>query len=165
MHFDLGMIFQRVLEQTWRPPVILPMLVMALICACRGRWYFLELRSTTPALITALGDSNVVLRFHGWLDQRSYDLIQMKSESIRRGKLSREDAGTDMPEPIYRVEPNERGGGAKAVAAKTRATRPRSACHSITPDLSPNTDTTVQVDRDPLATSSTDLLDVQAPRE
>lgn len=117
------------------------------------------------AFISALGDSNVVVRFHGWVDQRSHDFIQVKSESIRQVKLALEDAGMDMPEPIYRVELSERGGDAKAAAARTPATRPQPARQSITPDLSPNTDITAQVERDPSASSSTDLLDVQAPRE
>ncbi len=55
------------------------------------------------ALITALGDSNVQVRFHGWVDQRSHDFGLVKSEAIRRVKLTLESAGMDMPEPIYRV--------------------------------------------------------------
>lgn len=55
------------------------------------------------ALVEELGDSNVSVRFFGWVDQRDYDFLQVKSESIRRVKTRLEDAGIDMPEPIYRV--------------------------------------------------------------
>lgn len=52
------------------------------------------------ALNTALGDSNVQVRFHGWVNQRSHDFGLVKSEAIRRVKLALEAAGMDMPEPI-----------------------------------------------------------------
>lgn len=112
------------------------------------------------AFISALGDSNVMVRFHGWVDQRSHDFIQVKSESIRRVKLALEDAGMDMPEPIYRVQLSERGDDTKPTAAE-----PMPARESKVPDLRPNTDITAQIEQDPLTTSSDDLLDPQAPRE
>jgi len=56
------------------------------------------------AVIVALGDSNVQVRFYGWVDQRDHDFAAVKSEAIRRVKLKLEEAGMDMPEPIYRVQ-------------------------------------------------------------
>ena len=55
------------------------------------------------ALVEELGDSNVAVRFFGWVDQRSHGFLQVKSEAIRLVKTRLEDAGIDMPEPIYRV--------------------------------------------------------------
>lgn len=55
------------------------------------------------ALVEELGDSNVAVRFFGWVDQRSHDFLQVKSEAIRLVKTRLEEAGIDMPEPIYRV--------------------------------------------------------------
>ena len=110
------------------------------------------------AFIDALGDSNVVIRFHAWVDQRSHDFIQVKSESIRRVKLVLEEAGMDMPEPIYRVQLSERD--EQAAAAK-----PAPVYETASPDLSPNTDIATQIERDTLTASDADLLDSDAPRE
>lgn len=55
------------------------------------------------AVVEELGDSNVTVRFFGWVDQRSHDFLQTKSEAIRRVKTQLEDAGIDLPEPIYRI--------------------------------------------------------------
>ncbi|MGA7298087.1 MAG: mechanosensitive ion channel family protein [Rhodanobacteraceae bacterium] len=113
------------------------------------------------AFIDALGDSNVVIRFHAWVDQRSHDFIQVKSESIRRVKLVLEEAGMDMPEPIYRVQLSERDDE----GAAAEASRPAQVHESTPPDLRPNTDIATQIERDTLTASDADLLDEDAPRE
>ena len=56
------------------------------------------------ALIQTLGDSNVQLRFRGWVDQQTQDSWAVRSETIRMVKLLLEAAGMDMPEPIYQVQ-------------------------------------------------------------
>lgn len=61
------------------------------------------------ALIEELGDSSVTLRFYGWVDQKNASFGKVRSEAIRVIKNVLEDAGMDLPEPIYRVhmlEPN-----------------------------------------------------------
>lgn len=113
------------------------------------------------AFISALGDSNVVVRFHAWVDQRSHDFTQVKSESIRQVKLALEEAGMDMPEPIYRVQLSEHSDAVD----KRDAAVPERAYREDPPDLKPNTDISAQIDHDPLPSSSADLLDPQAPRE
>ncbi len=55
------------------------------------------------ATIKAMGDSSVTIDFHAWLDQRQVDFLKTRSEAIRLVKRALEDAGMDMPEPIYRV--------------------------------------------------------------
>ncbi len=55
------------------------------------------------AQIEELGDSNVAIRFYAWVDQREADFFKVWSEAIRRVKTAMDDAGVDMPEPIYRV--------------------------------------------------------------
>lgn len=54
-------------------------------------------------VVDELGDSNVSLIIKGWVDQRTHDLIKVRSESIRLIKVAFDDAGIVMPEPIYRV--------------------------------------------------------------
>jgi len=57
-----------------------------------------------PAVrIGALGDSTVVVEVFGWVDQRNHSFLAVRTEAIRRIKEAFDDAGYDMPEPIYRV--------------------------------------------------------------
>lgn len=55
------------------------------------------------ALIEELGDSNVTVRFHGWVDQREYDFNRVRGEAMRQIKRSLEADDIEMPEPIYRL--------------------------------------------------------------
>lgn len=114
------------------------------------------------ALIAALGDSNVQVRFHGWVDQRSHDFLLVKSEAIRRVKLALEEAGMDMPEPIYRVQMSERTPAAASARKKPPSADavPRGAVDTrVKDDLDP------QIDSDLDKHGSGDLLDPDAPRE
>jgi small conductance mechanosensitive channel len=58
-----------------------------------------------PASCTVqqLGDSNVVLRVFGWVDQRQAEFLKVRSEAIRLVKGAFDRAGIVMPEPIYNV--------------------------------------------------------------
>ncbi|MDF1823452.1 MAG: mechanosensitive ion channel family protein [Verrucomicrobiales bacterium] len=61
---------------------------------------------TDPApmvVIDSLGDSSVMIRFFAWLDQNKHSYLKVKSESIRLIKETFDEAGIEMPEPIYRV--------------------------------------------------------------
>ncbi|MCA9641219.1 MAG: mechanosensitive ion channel [Polyangiaceae bacterium] len=60
------------------------------------------------AQIEELGDSNVAIRFFGWVDQRVTDFAKARGEAIRRVKTALDDAGVDMPEPTYRLKVQER---------------------------------------------------------
>lgn len=60
-------------------------------------------------LIENLGDSTVNLRFFAWVDQRENDFSKTKSETIRLVKVAFDEAGFEMPEPIYRVRMREVG--------------------------------------------------------
>lgn len=53
--------------------------------------------------IEAVGDSNIVIRFLGWIDQREADWFKSRSLSIAAVKEALEDAGFVLPEPIYRL--------------------------------------------------------------
>lgn len=71
--------------------------------------------------VEELGDSNVAIRFFGWVDQRNTDIYKARSEAIRRVKVALDEAGIDLPEPIYRVR-LERRGGAGAPPQRPRPT-------------------------------------------
>jgi small-conductance mechanosensitive channel len=121
--------------------------------------------------IASLGDSNVQLRFQGWVDQRESEFLLVRSEAIRRVKLTLEDAGMDMPEPIYRVQLTERA-PVRAELAPDRpkpATPPSPGRADRTPAVPIDTravrDVQLQIDADPRRGAGRDLLDAAAPRE
>jgi small-conductance mechanosensitive channel len=68
------------------------------------------------ALVTALGDSWVTLRFTGWVDQRRHEFGRVRSEAIRLTKSALERAGVTLPSPEYLVRWT-RDGEASAVSA------------------------------------------------
>ncbi len=55
------------------------------------------------ARIIEVGDSNVVIRFLGWVDQRETDWWKGQSQAIPAVKRALEEAGFGLPEPIYRL--------------------------------------------------------------
>lgn len=55
------------------------------------------------AWVEKVGDSNVVITFTGWVDQRETSFPKARGEAIRTAKNALETAGFGLPEPIYRV--------------------------------------------------------------
>ncbi|MEZ5742227.1 MAG: mechanosensitive ion channel family protein [Sphingomonadaceae bacterium] len=55
------------------------------------------------ARVVDVGDSNIVLRFLGWIDQREADWYKARSRAIAAVKKALEDGGFALPEPIYRL--------------------------------------------------------------
>lgn len=61
-----------------------------------------------PAVwVHKVGDSNVVLRFTGWVTQQGAEFNKARGEPIRVVKEALEGAGYGLPEPIYRVRLEE----------------------------------------------------------
>lgn len=61
---------------------------------------------TDPAprcLVAELGDSAVSLQFFAWINQTDTYFLKARSEAIRLVKSAFDDAGIEMPEPIYRI--------------------------------------------------------------
>ena len=55
------------------------------------------------ARIVEVGDSNVMIRFLAWIDQREADWFKSQSRAIPAVKEALEEAGFGLPEPIYRL--------------------------------------------------------------
>tara|TARA_R110000772_G_scaffold73353_1_gene160402 strand:+ start:257 stop:1621 length:1365 start_codon:yes stop_codon:yes gene_type:complete len=55
------------------------------------------------AEIQEVGDSNILIAFHGWVDQRESDFKKARGASIRAAKNALEAEGFALPEPIYRL--------------------------------------------------------------
>ncbi|MEM1064656.1 MAG: mechanosensitive ion channel family protein [Pseudomonadota bacterium] len=56
------------------------------------------------AWIERVGDSNVILTFSGWVNQRETDFLKARGEAIRVTKAALEAAGFGLPEPTYRLK-------------------------------------------------------------
>ncbi|SDE15165.1 Small-conductance mechanosensitive channel [Paracoccus isoporae] len=66
------------------------------------------LPSPEPAVwVAEVGDSNVIMRFSGWVTQQGAEFNKARGEAIRMLKETLESAGYGLPEPIYRVRMEE----------------------------------------------------------
>lgn len=50
--------------------------------------------------VESLGEYNVIVRFHGWVDQRQYDFLKVRSEAKRILKAALNEEGVAMPMPM-----------------------------------------------------------------
>ncbi|MGB7407552.1 MAG: mechanosensitive ion channel family protein [Pontixanthobacter sp.] len=55
-----------------------------------------------------VGDSNIVIKYLAWIDQREADWHKGRSRAIAAVKTALEEAGFGLPEPIYRLRFDER---------------------------------------------------------
>lgn len=110
------------------------------------------------ALVEALGDSSVVIRYLAWVDQRAVDFLKVKSEAIRRVKEALDEAGVSLPEPTYVVRLRREAGQAEAPAAPPPP-RPEPVADVGRGDV---VERQAAADR---AAAGPDLLDAAAPRE
>jgi small-conductance mechanosensitive channel len=111
-------------------------------------------------IVEDLGDFSVLVRFFGWVDQRSADFAKVRGEAIRRVKLTLEKAGVEMPEPaqtirLQRVDPAP----SDRRAAKSDAdAHPAAAQEVKTVDLSPDRQLDDQINEDLAASGESNLL-------
>ena len=127
--------------------------------------------------ISEVGDSNVVLQFLGWIDQRDTDWHKAKTRAIAACKVALEDAGFALPEPIYRLRFDQRtavlpfqnigeGEGAAPVPApapKPAAPPPPATADDVKPD--DEIARMVESERNTDSEQDDDLLDAQRPVE
>lgn len=119
--------------------------------------------------ILDVGDSNVVLWFSGWIDQRTTDFAKARSEALRLTKRAIEEAGIGLPEPIYRLRFDD-GAAAAPVAAAARAKRPTKAQPAVAEspevgDASKENAVEEKVAAERAQDRERDLLDPAAPPE
>ncbi|MEQ8480507.1 MAG: mechanosensitive ion channel [Hoeflea sp.] len=127
------------------------------------------------AYIEEVGDSNIVLSFSGWVDQRVTDFLKARSAAISSVKSALEEQGFSLPEPIYRVKV-EGIPGLTAVerprkpepASPTPAREPKAPAHADHPaeiDVSPDEVVLKQVAEDRARGRQEDLLSDRRPTE
>lgn len=119
--------------------------------------------------IEAVGDSNVIIRVSGWIDQQTTDFAAARGEAIRVTKDALEGAGFGLPEPIYRLR-FDRGELPLAGAPDREEARPapRKPRPAATPaDVSAEKDQTIEdkVEEERANEGVEDLLSSTAPEE
>lgn len=76
------------------------------LAAVNGLDFVLDTPKAT-AIIQDVGDSNILLRFFGWLDQAETDFLKGRSCAISAAAQALTKAGFALPEPIYRLRFDE----------------------------------------------------------
>lgn len=130
------------------------------------------------ARVEQVGDSNIVIKFLGWIDQREADWYKARSEAIPAVKDALEAAGFALPEPIYRLrfdagtplpigsaqltETTPNAGEQKSPAVRTK----EKIVSKGAGDTSPDTEVEDMVDAErSIGSQETDLLDSGRPVE
>ncbi len=136
---------------------------------------FVQAEPEPSAQIQGVGDSNIVIRFLGWIDQREADWNKSRSHAIAAVKVALEDAGFALPEPIYRLrfdgrtDPLPIGRSAVASESVARPSQPKKPAPS-TPedaDVKPESEIAEMVEQDRISDGGQgeDLLDPGRPVE
>ncbi|MCJ1962168.1 mechanosensitive ion channel family protein [Novosphingobium mangrovi (ex Hu et al. 2023)] len=126
------------------------------------------------ARVLEVGDSNVVLRFLGWIDQDESDWYKAQSLAIVAVKTALEEAGFGLPEPIYRLRFDPRSaavplpqGPAPAAPEAAAKPSPPSSVRVEAEDVRPTDEIRDMVEAERAATTGgkADLLDEARPVE
>jgi len=149
-----------------------PLEAMALGLATVNDQPFVLADPEASAVIQEVGDSNIVLRFFGWIDQRQTDFLKGRSLCIQAVKAALEDGGFSLPEPIYRLrfDPGAMPAGLTSPAAAAPAPaapvrRPSAADTREARDTAPAPAVEELVRQERAGTRSGDLLDDRRPIE
>jgi small-conductance mechanosensitive channel len=123
------------------------------------------------ARLDRVGDSNIVIQFLGWIDQRETDFYKARSRAIPAVKKALEEAGFALPEPIYRLRfdngaPVTTGAGT-AQPPKLSPRAPDIVVEETSEDVTPETHISemVEKEREAAPEQASDLLDSHRPVE
>ena len=124
------------------------------------------------ARIVEVGDSNVLIRFLGWIDQRETDWFKAQSAAIPAVKNALEGAGFGLPEPIYRLRFDPRSASlpfeniAERDGAPTRPRKPKPDAEVALADVAPSDEIDQMVEEERESPEAKrDLLDHRRPVE
>ncbi len=124
--------------------------------------------------IKVVGDSNIVIFFAAWIDQRQADFAKSRSLALSTAKDALEEAGFALPEPIYRLRFDEKAPpilkeqtAAVVTQAPARA-EPKPAAHTASKaakDVAPDNHLEEKVEEERREEGEGDLLSHNAPVE
>ena len=133
------------------------------------------------AIIKTVGDSNIVILFAAWVDQRETDYGKARSHAIRAAMRVLEDQGFTLPEPIYRLRfdpelnaalgsraisiPEHGASSTRPEAIRTQPPERFTAPEEDVIDTAPETHLVEKVEEEIQSESEDDLLDQSKPRE
>jgi small-conductance mechanosensitive channel len=130
------------------------------------------------AAIKRVGDSNIVIFYTAWINQRNTDFNKSRSLALATVKAALEEAGFGLPEPIYRLRfdtpatglPDARrqdNGSRDRIPAAEPAVRERKAAIERTDslDVAPDRHIDAKVEEERHGTPEEDLLDEVTPAE
>lgn len=118
------------------------------------------------SLIQTVGESSIVLRFFAWVDQRSTDFLKGRSLAIQAAKQSIEEAGYELPEPIYRIRFDERGRSSKGDPGQPeQPARTKKSRAPVSDNASPDRAIENLVTKERSDDAESDLLDTKRPVE
>ena len=124
------------------------------------------------AFILTVGDSNIVLRFQGWVNQTDSDFNKARGLAISATKDALETGGFTLPEPIYRLrfdgtvdaDAVSRALGT-GTADRRKPAKPPVPEGSDALDVAPDHHIEQKVDEERAEAMETDLLDSERPVE
>ncbi len=108
--------------------------------------------------IDSLGDSSVMIRVFAWLDQTKHSFLKARSESIRLIKEAFDEAGIEMPEPIYRVHVREGAMPTQAATAEEKTVTKVSTSPVTEDDLTMDDSIDDQIEAEAKASGEENLL-------
>jgi small-conductance mechanosensitive channel len=122
------------------------------------------------AIIQDVGDSNILLRFFGWVDQAETDFLKGRSCAINAAAHALTSAGFALPEPIYRLRFDESAPlplkSVDSAAVKKRShDKPAPVALDSDENTSPDTHVEQLVTEERAETNKEDLLDSNRPIE
>jgi len=124
------------------------------------------------AIIRSVGDSNTVLMFTGWIDQRETDFGRARSLAIRAVTSTLDEQGFSMPEPIFRLRFDSLQDLKSSLKEPSLAAgKERSRSSAFVPvaigsiDVAPDTDLDGMVNEERALDNENDLLDDKRPAE
>ncbi|MBI1404086.1 MAG: mechanosensitive ion channel [Porphyrobacter sp.] len=119
------------------------------------------------AAIDTVGESSIILRFYAWVDQDQTDFLKGRSLAIQATKHAVEEAGYELPEPIYRIRIDDR----RQAAKDGEDSAPRSPVAGAAPEAEDHAapDRTIEKlvseERGSAPEKEKDLLDTRRPIE
>lgn len=114
-------------------------------------------------IVDSLGDSSVMIRLFAWINQTNHDFLKSKSESIRLVKEAFDEAGIEMPEPIYRVHLREEAAATDETSARdNRGKLPEKTAVEQT-DLAPDNTIDKQIEAEASESDEENLLSEKKP--
>ena len=130
--------------------------------------YVLE-QPDPESYIQTVGDSNIVLRFMGWVDQRDSNFGKARGLAISATKDVLEQEGFTLPEPIYRLRFDTGTAQPAATSAGNVEAAPSRRKETVEPrdatDVKPDNHLNQIVAEERAATGEEDLLDEKRPVE